>query len=267
MKRILPLLCLALLYLAGCNPLGPGALLVDPVKEKVALGYIDELMAGRAERIIADLDPSLRTEDIGARFDQMHSLFPSGAPTSRELVGYQWQKNPGTPTQYNLTYQYGFGGKWLMVNVAFREPASGSRVVYGMHVVPLPASLQETNCFTFSEKGMANYVFFAAAMVIPLFVIGTLVVCVRTPIPRRKWLWVVFILLGFVQFSLDWTSGQWGIQPIAFQICGASFMRSCDYAPWILSFSLPIGAIVFWLRRGRYLRPSEPPPMPPTLNA
>ena len=265
MIRILPLLCLTVLLFAGCNPFGLGTMLVDEAKEKVALGYIEALMEGRSERIIADLDPSVRDRDPAATFAKMHAVFPSERPTTRELVGYQWLARGGAPTTHHLTYQFEFGDKWFAVNVSFQEPAPGRTVVLGMHVLPLPASLQETNRFTLRGKGLVHYMFLAASVGIPLFVIGTLVVCVRTLIPRRKWLWIVFILLGFVQFSLDWTSGQWVMQPIAFQLCGAGLVRSCAYAPWILSFSLPIGAVVFWLRRSQFQRAvSGPPLLPPS---
>jgi hypothetical protein len=66
----------------------------------------------------------------------------------------------------------------------------------------------------------------------------------------RKWLWVLFILAGVGKFAVNWTSGEWGIAPLSLQLLSASAVASL-YGPWILSFSLPLGAIVFLVHAAR----------------
>src|SRR5690606_22891732 len=125
----------------------------------------------------------------------------------------------------------------------------GKREIIGLNATPLAASLQEINGFSFKNADGTHYLFLAAATIIPVFIITTLVVCIRTKIARRKWLWVIFILLGVTSFSLNWTTGQTGVSPLSIQLLGVSATASSVYSPWIISVSLPIGAIVFWLRR------------------
>jgi hypothetical protein len=58
-------------------------------------------------------------------------------------------------------------------------------------------------------------------------------------------LWIIFILIGLAKLNLDWTTGQMGFRLIAFQIPGAGISKMGLYAPWILSVSVPLGAILF----------------------
>ena len=97
-----------------------------------------------------------------------------------------------------------------------------------------------------------HYLVFAACIAVPAFILVALVVCIRSRI-RRKWLWIIFILLGFVQFRFDWATGHFEIQPISFALFGASAFRPSPYAPWILGFAIPVGAIIFLVSRRRLL--------------
>lgn len=108
------------------------------------------------------------------------------------------------------------------------------------------------NRFTFAGKSLVHYLVFAACIAVPAFILVALVVCILSRI-RRKWLWISFILLGFMQFRFDWTSGQFEVQPISFALFGASAFRQSPYAPWVLGFAIPLGAIVFLIFRRRLL--------------
>lgn len=50
------------------------------------------------------------------------------------------------------------------------------------------------------------------------------------------------------KFSVDWTTGQWGIMPLSFQLLGAGAFAPA-YGSWVISVSLPLGAIIFMMKR------------------
>jgi len=50
-------------------------------------------------------------------------------------------------------------------------------VVKGVHVEPLRDSLENINRFTFDGKGAVHYEVFLAAILIPFFIVGSLVLC------------------------------------------------------------------------------------------
>jgi hypothetical protein len=93
---------------------------------------------------------------------------------------------------------------------------------------------------------------FAVWLAVPLLIIVALIICIRSRI-RRKWLWIIFILLGFIRFRFDWASGHFDVQPVSVALFGASFFRPSPYAPWILGFAIPVGAIIFLISRRRLL--------------
>ena len=86
------------------------------------------------------------------------------------------------------------------------------------------------------------------AVCVALFTLVVLVVAAKTKMKRRKWLWILFIIFGIGKFSVNWTTGQWGVQFFALQLFSASSYSDL-YGPWIISASLPIGAVIFLLRR------------------
>lgn len=230
----------------------------DDAKEEIARKYIQRLIDGDTAALAAELEPSLQSNDAVAQLEHVRTFLPKETPTTTNLVGYYVTRTPAG-TQYNLTYQFGYGSKWVVANSAWRERADGSRQIMGLSAHVLSRSLQEQHAFTFRRAGIKHYLFFVAAVIVPVFMLVTLVVCIRTELPRRKWLWILFILVGVTGFSLNWTSGDVGFRPINFQLGGAGVMASSMYSPWILTVSIPLGAILFWVKRHRLQHPSSPP--------
>ena len=249
MNRKLILLILPLLALFACSPIDIEDF-ADDSKEAKASAYIQKLIEGEFEDIKNSFEPKLRPKITDGVLNQMKDLLGEEDPVEINLIGYFANTHNKEPTRYNLTYQYGYKDKWILVNVAFRTLENGRDEIFGMNVYnPMDRPLQEIHKFTFKEKGIIHYIFLAGCAFVPLFILCTLVAAVRTKFKKRKWLWIIFILIGIVQFSLNWTSGQIGFNLIYFQLFGAGALTASIYSPWILTFSLPIGAIVFWINR------------------
>ncbi len=66
---------------------------------------------------------------------------------------------------------------------------------------------------------------------------------------HRKWRWVALILVGFGSFMLNWTSGLWGFRMLAIWFLGGMVMRDGLDGPWMVYVSIPVGAIIFHMRR------------------
>jgi hypothetical protein len=82
---------------------------------------------------------------------------------------------------------------------------------------------------------------------------SSLVLCFKTPIPKRKWLWMVFVAVGIGQLSFNWNNGGYQIQAFYFALLGAGFQRAGPFAPYIFNAAIPVGAIVFLFRRKSWL--------------
>jgi hypothetical protein len=97
-------------------------------------------------------------------------------------------------------------------------------------------------------RSIWHYLFLLLTIVVPLFCIVSATVCLRSKV-RRKWLWIMFILFGFVSFQLNWTTGQIVLEPLSLQFLGSSIA----YGPWMISFSLPLGGFLVLLLRKKLL--------------
>jgi hypothetical protein len=158
--------------------------------------------------------------------------------------------NNDTARRVNVSLQYEFENQWLLANATWRETASGDKMIEAMTVQPLAKSLQEINSFELKGKGIAHYAILVLAIALPIFCVAVLIMCIRTPMPRkRKILWCLGVLVGFCQIGLNWTSGAISVNPLYFQLLAAGWVRAGPVAPYVISVSVPVFAMLFLWRR------------------
>jgi len=235
-----------LVVIGGCDQATMMKTMTPAEDEQAARGYIDLLRTNQFARIEEDLNPDIKTPNVHDTLIKMAALIPSQDPQSVKVVGSNISQSPEL-YQSNITFEYQFPNKWLLANVA-RQKKDGVTTIIGLNVTPISDSLENLNKFTLSGKSPLHYAVLFAVVLVPLFTLFVLVLCIRTRMKRRKWLWIILIILGFGKFTINWTTGQWSITPLAIQLFGAS-TYSPPYGAWVLSASLPLGAILFLLVR------------------
>jgi hypothetical protein len=231
------------------------AKLSNPEDQAIATGYIDRLRAGDFDAIEKSMDPSLKSTNLHETLVKMANLIPPGPPISQKVVGLQasrWSNSGASKAVVNTTFEFQYPGRWLLVNVDVQDK-DGVKTIIGFHVYTEPDSLEVRNRFSLSGKTPLQYAVLAAAVLTVLLTLYALVVCVRTPLKRRKWIWIIFILVGFGTFAVDWTSGQWGISLLTVRLFSVSALASSKYGAWIISVSAPVGAIVFLIKRRKLM--------------
>jgi hypothetical protein len=232
--------------LGGCDEAAMMKKFTSPADEAVAREYAQALQQEKFDRIERDLDPSLKTSFSAETFSKMAALFPSNDPESSKVVGAHTNRM-GDRTTSDITLEYEFPNKWLLVNVVTQKTGDVSTLV-GMRVTPMSDSLENLNRFTLAGKSPVQY--FAllcgiGSLVFTLYVFG---ICIRTKGFKRKWLWLIAVLMGVGYFGVNWNTGQWTFQILAFQIPCFS-MKHDLYGPWIVGAYFPLGAIFFLWRR------------------
>ncbi|MHA6205211.1 hypothetical protein ACXU4B_12365 [Dyella soli] len=236
------------LLLAACSQ----QVLVDqwtPHPEaEIARSILEQVRQGDIEPVKARLSDELRqTPDIDAKLQQFATYFPAGTPRSVKVVGVHTLTN-ASGTRYDLTFEYAFADGWALGHA--RLARTGDAVlVEGLHVQRLAQPLEQVNAFTLIGKGPLHWIVLLLCIAIPAFCIYAFVLCLRTPIVRRKWLWALFTLLGLITVHFNWTSGEFDFQLLSCQLLGASGLAD-PYGPMILGMSLPLGAIWFLACRG-----------------
>jgi hypothetical protein len=83
----------------------------------------------------------------------------------------------------------------------------------------------------------------------------------------RHWWWLLAIVIGAFKLSVNWATGAFAVQALQYQVLSLSAMRDGMVGPWILSFSIPAGAIAFLINARRAARPIVPEPAGPIGTA
>ena len=254
MFRKLHVLVFLGLLLAGCDQKAFLQRFVPKDDDVFARRFLDAIRTGDYAAADQMLVPSLRDAKSQSGFRELNHVLAHGEPVSVEIIGCNVFTNASrqaTTQTTNLSYQIHFPDSWAAGNIAVGHQG-GATAIVDSHFQPIPNSLEVLNRFTFAGKSAVHYLVFAICLAVPLLILSALIICIRSRI-RRKWLWIIFILLGFIRFRFDWASEHFDVQPIAFSLFGASAFRPSPYAPWILGSAIPVGAIIFLASRRRLL--------------
>lgn len=258
--RLIAVACCVVL--AGCSQAALMKHFTPPEDEAIARQYFDQLRQRKFDQIEHDLDPSLVDSSITSTLAQMAAMLPAESPKSAKVVGAHVFHGPEF-SRTNITLEYEFPSKWLLVDITTQKKADAFTIV-GFHVTPISDSLENLNKFALIGKGGRQYFVLILAILATLFSLYALVSCLRTKNVKRRWLWAIFILAGVGKLAVNWTTGAWGFQSLSIQIpCGNAFAQL--YGPWTVAVSFPLGALVFLVRRekgGSNLAPTGAPPPP-----
>lgn len=249
--RALALGCiLPVTLLAACSQDAIIQKFTSPEEQATARTYIEQLRKrdfAEIERVVA---PSIAGPTLEGTLTKMADLLPAGPPTSIQLVGaHRISSLSDGSTTVDLTFEYRFGDRFVLADLATKT-TKGQLEITDFHIQPEVESLASRNKFTLAGRTPLQYIVLVYAILAAIFTIGVLVLSIKTPIRRRKWLWIIFILLGLGKFSVNWATGEWRTQLLAVQLLSAGSYQDF-FGPRIISVSVPLGAIWFLLARRR----------------
>jgi hypothetical protein len=265
----LALICFLLLPFAGCNRenylklygYDRDDLLFGTTPredEAFALHSVDLLRQGRLDQVEDQLDPSIRNAQIRDGLTRIHDIFPSAQPASVKTVeaGTVRGRN-GFTTHITLEYEFApqitptsgrtelVPRRWLLAQVVILR-GDGTRTIRGLAVTPTSKSYEEMNEFSLADKGVSQYAGLSLALGVAGLTLYAFVLCVRSKIGEKKWIWLMPTLVGVFRVTVNWTSGQWTSTPLAFRIPPFS-VAFAAYGPWQIGIYAPVGAIAFLL--------------------
>jgi hypothetical protein len=231
--------------------------------EAIAKEYGQLLQQRKLDRIEHDLDPSLVDSSVPETFSKMAALFPANAPDSVKVVGaHTFHRQELSKSDITLEYQ--FPTKWLLVNVMTQKKGDVSTLI-GLHVTPIPDSLENLNRFTLVGKSVLQYLTLICAVGSLLFTFYVCAVCIRSQDLKPKWLWSIAVLVGVGYFGVNWVTGQWTYQLLAIRIPCFS-MGHPLYGPWTVGAYFPLGDLAFLHRRWKMKVTGESIPEVPNEN-
>jgi hypothetical protein len=240
------LTAVVIIGLTGCNPKLDFSRIVPNNVNKFATEFISEIRRGNIDSCLTLVLPEMNNEDGRQFLKNTYENIQAFSIDSFSIINAGKTDVFGKNgfTNYWIDYEYIAGNKFLYFNFGIKEQ-SGKLTVTAFDGTIAEDSLSKTHAFTLKGKGFIHYIFLFFAIMIPTLIIVTLIFALKTKL-KKKWLWIIGILFGFIKFSINWTTGQVGVKLINILLLGAGFSKSGTIAPWILSFSIPIIAIFFW---------------------
>jgi hypothetical protein len=243
--------------LAGCTPDSLTGKFERDDELALAKRVMTDLQAGNLDAVANHMVPEMKTGDGLEKLKSVAAYFPHEPVKSIAVMGVQ-SSEMGSKRVAVYSLEYELDHSW--VTAVIRIENRGQLVVAGLHLNKTPESLRTLNAFTFRNKSIIHVVFLLAAILIPILMVVAAVMAIRTRELRHRWWWAIFALVGLDGMALNWTTGAIGHQLMAVHLLGVGAVRGGEYAPWIVTISLPVGAIAVLVRR-RKLK-SMPPPVP-----
>jgi hypothetical protein len=248
-----------LCVLIGCDRTSMMKKMIPAQDATLAEHYIDAIRLKQYETVEQHADSSITGPDLRNSLSDLAAIFPDPAeePSSMKPVAINLLRKAGGVTNTSITLEYEFSDEWVLAEVTSQK-VNGVVTITGLHAKSIPESVETQNGFSLADKGTAQYFVLFLAVAAPIFTLYALVLCIKTRIEKRKWLWIVFILVGVGKLTVNWTTGQMYVTPLAFQIISGGAM-ALGYAPWMIYVSLPIGAIIFLANRDSISTSSNAP--------
>lgn len=228
--------------------------------EALAIGSIELLRQKRFEQVEERLDPSIRNADLRSRLVAMAEMFPTREPSSIKTVDASHTKGSST-TSITLEYEFPpaattVDGKaelsprsWFLAQVFIRKDV---KTIAGLLVRPISESVEVYNEFTIFDKGVSQYAGLLLAILVTVFGLYVFVLCARTKMGKKKWIWLMLMVPGVCRLTVNWTTGQWSFTPLSVQVKLPPLIANATctaYGPWMLQITAPLGAIAFLLWR------------------
>ena len=248
MKLKLSILFISLLaILTGCNH----QTLIPKDLEQFAKDYFDLFRSGNFDEIKKHSNPELISPETESQLIATAKKFPTGELIEIEMIASNLHSSPEKLQAY-ISYQYQFSNGWAVTEILLSKMAD-QIIVERVYVDRITQALDELHAFTFKGKSMLHYIVLFLSVAVPLFIAFALIRCIYTPNVKIKWAWILFILIGFIGFSFNWTTGEITTQFIGLHLLGATVFTASPYSPWILTPSIPVGAILFLILRKRLI--------------
>ena len=257
MKRIA-----ACVIVSGALLVGLGGCSWDYLAEKIipeeesayARDFLEKLRRREFNDVMSQLDASLISQVSDDKLIEIAGYFPAGEPISIEIIGSQTHSSTGR-WQGNFTFEYQFQDQWAVASATVQRVDERMTVV-GFRVWQTTASQRELTSVWAADLSPWHFIMLFLTVLSPAFMVYTCYRVYKTPIPRKKRRWYLISFVGLFGFSFNWTTGVLNYQLAEIQLIGFGILAAGPHAPWILEFTVPVGAAVFWLMRKKLMAPS-----------
>lgn len=221
-----------------------------PEEVRNGKAYFEELRQRQTDQILRSFAPGDDKDQLRSQLEKVFALVPPEVPLSVETLGASTEcKTNGICTKL-LILEYKYPDRWILFRVTVSNQ-SGQDAITDLTVQPESLPLSSLSRFSLRGKGHEHYVIVLMALSFIGIAIYALIVCIRTPMRKRKWLWICITILGIGKFGMEWANGDLWYKIAFVSILPAGWGFDTD-SPFVYA-SIPAGAILFLLLRNRLM--------------
>jgi hypothetical protein len=212
-----------------------------PEKHQFFLNFLSLLQNGRDDMVRNLLAPNIRDSDSQKLDDLTQALQKAGPVTACHLINVSWD---GDSTA--LVYFLDFENASAAVDFKIHASVDGNYLVDTFSLHPADVTFRQICQFRLSNRSFFEYLFLLAAFALFMANSAVLARCLFTPL-KRKWLWVIFILVGIGSLTMDWLPDPiFHFSVFSFGFPVASLSKNPLTDPWQVELTFPLGMLVFW---------------------
>lgn len=241
---------LVAVLLAGCSQRAVLDRLTTPQERQFSEKLIVDLAVGHTQDVSNALAPELR-DQLTPQLPRMRAFLPAGPGTRIRLIEADIQTLNGVRHSY-LTYEADQDDRHAMIQIGLQSNPTSQ--VTDFYIYRLSDTLDHINAFSLSGKSTLHYAFLTGAAAAVAITFWGLIRIWRAPDVKRRWLWTIGCIFGVGHFAINWTTGAVTVLPLYLQLFSAGGVRPGVFAPWDVSFGIPLVAIIFLVRRFRQAR-------------
>jgi hypothetical protein len=249
-----------LLVLAVCLPLLAACSLngVSPQQDADLRGVYEKMRANDIAGIEAQFTPQYKQATLHQGLVFMQGMIPPDAPKVQRLKGVS-QSGPDGATDYGAQYEYDYKFTAVLVQIEMRRDKAGHKTINTVQLRQAPVGISHAFDLTLAGKKYYQYVFLVLMLMAPAFGVWGLYALWRAPDIKWKFFWALAMLLGFMDLTMDWRTGDVLLTLPQIHPLWVFARKFGPLSPWMLSTSLPLAAIAFLLGYRRLERPWDPP--------
>jgi hypothetical protein len=251
----MPRSLLRLLILAACLPLLAACQRgLTPQQDADLRAVYGRMAANDLAGIEGRFDPQFKRPTLHQGLQFMQGMIPPQPPKVQVLKSAV-QANPDGSTDYGAMYEYDYPSTAVLAEIQMRQDKAGRKAITAVQLRQAPVGIAHAFDFGLTGKKYYQYIFLVLMALAPGFGVWGLAALWRAPDIKWKFFWALAMLLGFMDLTMDWRTGD-VILNIAFVHPFWIYARKFGpLSPWMLSTSLPLAAIAFLLGYRRLERP------------
>lgn len=190
------------------------------------------------------MQQSLAVDATEDALNDIYSYLSDDEIVSTKIIGGNTSANTATGVRADVIYEIEMNDGYLRVFTRLQKNA-GQFQLWAFSVESTEISYADSTAFSFANKTPIHFAIFGLAVSVPVFILVTLIACIRRKNMKRKILWTIFILFGLSSTTLNWNTGSMSFSVLYLQFFGAGFLLE---DAWYLSVGIPLGAILWWIK-------------------